>query len=276
MGGNKTRERPMTKSKDLSRKIKEYWEDPNTISLIDINLRRLEESVALPYLKADHDIADLGCGDGASTIKYAAKVRSCLAFEQSEHLSSQAAKRFKDAGITNVKIVKGSMLEFPKYDNAFDVIITQRALINLTSWDDQMEAIRKICVSLKKGGRYIMIENTYEGQEALNTVRRAMGLSDIPLHWHNLFFYNDALIDFVSRLFSIERHCTFDLYYLITRVYLNMFANFEGFGVNAKKDDVFKNADSSAATLFETIGDSIKIGDKYAFGPIQGFVLKKK
>lgn len=276
MGDNKIRARPMTKSRALSKNVKKYWESPKTISLIDNNLRRLEESVVLPRLKAVHDIADLGCGDGVSTMKYAAKVRSCLALEQSNHLFSQAAKRFKNAGITNVKLVKGSILGFSKYDNAFDVVITQRALINLVSWEEQMEAIRKIHVSLKKGGRYIMIENTYEGQEALNAARHMVGLGDIPLHWHNLFFHHDALISFVSRLFSMEKHCTFDLYYLITRVYVNMFANFEGFGANAKKDEVFENADPSAAKLFEAIGNSVKIGDRYAFGPIQGFILKKK
>jgi hypothetical protein len=64
---------------------------------------------------------------------------------------------------------------------------------------------------------------------------------------------------------------------LLTRVFVNMFAKFEGFGRKAVKDDIFDAADAAARRLYELMGDRVKItvnkGD--SFGPIQGFVLRR-
>src|SRR5262249_59731977 len=62
--------KPMT---DRSR-IDEYWEHPDTISLLDKNLRKLETDFVLSQINASDDLADFGCGDGESTVHYAAKV----------------------------------------------------------------------------------------------------------------------------------------------------------------------------------------------------------
>jgi hypothetical protein len=56
-----------------------------------------------------------------------------------------------------------------------------------------------------------------------------------------------------------------------------MFGKFEGYGANAKFDEIFKIADPAARTLFEALGDrlSIKLDAGNSFGPIQTFVLRK-
>jgi hypothetical protein len=123
-----------------------------------------------------------------------------------------------------------------------------------------------------------MIENTFEGFEALNAVRRAVGLANIPLHdWHNYFLHYDKFLQFIDDKFVIEGTRTFNLYYLLTRVFTNMFASFEGFGATAKKDDIFDLADAAARRLYEVIGDGVKIAVNKgeSFGPIQGFVLRR-
>ena len=75
--------------------IEAYWESANTVSLLDSNLRMLEESTVLRYLHRNMDFADLGCGGGKSTVRYAAAVKSCLALEQSGHLRSKAKARYR-------------------------------------------------------------------------------------------------------------------------------------------------------------------------------------
>jgi len=109
-------------------------------------------------------------------------------------------------------------------------------------------------------------------------VRRAVGLANIPLHdWHNYFLHFDKLMSYLEGKFVIEQTHTFNLYYLLTRVFLNMFAKFEGYGAGAIKDDVFAAADIAARHLYELMGDRVKITlDKgESFGPIQGFVLRR-
>lgn len=256
-------------------RIRRYWEDPQTISLLDKNLQQLEEDIALQYLKPHHIILDLGCGDGVSTVKYARRVKTCIALERSDYLFSKAQKTIRKANLRNIKLIKGDILEIPGYKDSFDRIITQRVLINLATWKDQMKAIKKIHFSLRKNGYYLMIENTYEGQDALNRVRRAVGLPDIPLHWHNLFFHHDKLIKFLKDKFKIVKHHRFDLYYLLSRVYVNMFATFERYGRQAKKSPIFNYSDPAALRLFKVFGDTLRIDNKYAFGPIQCFILQK-
>jgi hypothetical protein len=56
-----------------------------------------------------------------------------------------------------------------------------------------------------------------------------------------------------------------------------MFAKFEGFGSNAKKDSIFESADKAARELYELIGNRVHIdvGKGDSFGPIQGWVLRR-
>jgi precorrin-6B methylase 2 len=261
------------------RRIEDYWEQPNTISLLDQNLRLLEEQAVLPYIDSSLDIADFGCGGGESTVKYAAKARSCLALEQSQNLRQRAAERFANAELQNIELVKGSVADLTNYVGKFHLAVTQRVVINFMTWEEQKQIIENVRASLRVGGRYIMIENTFEGFEAMNRIRRAVGLNNVPLHdWHNYFLHHDKLMAFLDGKFVVERTHTFNLYYLLTRVFVNMFATFEGFGANARKDEIFTQADAAARQLFETIGQDVAFrlekGD--SFGPIQAFVLRRQ
>ncbi len=258
--------------------IYEYWEDPDTVSLIDTNLRQLETGFVMSNLSAGDELADFGCGDGSSTVHYAAKVKSCLALEHSNHLREKAAARFSEAGLTNVTLVSGDVLDLSAYEAKFNVVVTQRVIINFMTWDEQQFVLNNIWKTLRPGGRYLMIENTFEGFEALNSVRRTVGLTNIPLHdWHNYFLHYDKFMSFIENKYVVEKHTTFNLYYLLTRVFLNMFAKFDGYGSGAKKDEIFAMADVAARHLHELIGYRVKISvDKgNSFGPIQGFVLRR-
>ena len=260
------------------KKIDEYWEQPDTISLLDKNLRKLETEFVMAQLSSQDDIADFGCGDGESTVHYASKVRSCLALEHSKNLRDKALKRFEDAGLKNITLVDGDALNLELFSGKFNVAVTQRVVINFMTWEEQKKVINNIWNSLRPGGRYVMIENTFEGFEAVNSVRRSVGLPNLPLHdWHNYFLHYEKFKEFIEGKFIIEKVQTFDLYYLLTRVYVNMFAKFEGYGSKAIKDDIFELSDAAALELYKIMGSRVKIvidsGD--SFGPIQGFVLRR-
>jgi SAM-dependent methyltransferase len=259
-------------------RIDEYWENPSTVSLLDKNLRRLETDFALSHISLNDEIADFGCGDGESTVEYAIKAKSCLALEHSNFLRLKAAERFSGAGLKNVNLVAGDLLDLSDYINRFTLVITQRVVINFMSWEEQEQVIQNIWATLRPGGRYLMIENTFEGFEALNAVRRSFGLANIPFHdWHNLFLHYDKFIQFIDDKFIVEGTRTFNLYYLLTRVFTNMIASFEGFGSTAKKDDIFDLADHAARRLDEALGDRVRISVNKgnSFGPIQGFILRR-
>jgi len=258
--------------------IDEYWEKPDTISLLDKNLRKLETNFVLSQISANDELADFGCGDGESTVHYAAKARTCLALEHSNRLRTEAGKRFAAAGLTNVTLVGGDALDLSAYEGKFNLAVSQRVVINFMSWEEQKLVLENIRRSLRPGGRYVMVENTFEGFEAMNCVRRAAGLPNVPLHdWHNYFLHHDLFMEYLEGKFVIEKTHTFNLYYLLTRVFVNMFAHFEGYGSKARKDDIINAVDDAARRLYELIGSRVHIDVEKgeSFGPIQGFVLRR-
>ena len=261
---------------DFTTAVKAYWEDPSTVSIIDKNLHQIEIDTVGRHLLSTDSLADIGCGDGKATTQYAAKVGRCVGFERSEHLRAKAEKAAKESGLSNISIRAGDILDASLPAAAFDVIVTQRVLINLASWEEQMQGLRNVHRMLKPGGRYIMIENTNDAFLALNEVRVALEMAPVPQHWHNRFFDYDELMRFLGGKFQLLRHYDFGLYYLLTRVYVPMFASFVGYGTQAVKDPIYEKSDAAARILFENLRDRVKIGGCRAFGPIQAFVLRRE
>ena len=238
-------------SSDFNAAVKAYWEEPSTVSIIDKNLHQIEIDTVCRHLLPTDSMADIGCGDGQATIQYAAKVARCIGVERSERLRAKAEKAAKECGASNLAVQAGDILDKSLPSGCFDVILTQRVLINLASWEEQKQGILNVHRMLKPGGRYIMIENTNDAYLALNDVRVELGMAPIPQHWHNRFFDYDELTDFLRGKFQLLRHYDFGLYYLLTRVYVPMFASFVGWGAKAVKDPIFEKSDGAARVLLE-------------------------
>jgi SAM-dependent methyltransferase len=186
-----------------------------------------------------------------------------------------ASKAQSRAGLKNLKIVDGDILELSAYPGRFDVIITERVLINLPSWDLQKHAIEQIWQALKPGGLYLLLENTHDANDVVNAYRERVGLPAIPIHWHNHFLHIDEFKKFIDGKFDLIERKGFNLYYFLSRVYSQMFASFTGSGRAARKDPIFESADKAARLLQELVGDEIEFKANPVFGPIQAFALKR-
>ena len=259
--------------------LEAYWENPNTVSLIDENLRKLETEFVLSNLGGQECFGDLGCGAAESTVYYAQKVKHCIAIEQSSTLRKKAQEVLSTHEIRNVDLIAGDVRDLAEHYQKFDAVLTQRVVINFMSWPEQQAVLDSIAETLKPGGIYICIENTFEGFEEMNKTRRAIQLDNIKLHdWHNHFLFRDEFLAHMQNKFALEKTQNFNLYYLLTRVFLNMFASFDGFGINAKKDEIFSVADHAARQLHNIYNHkltfALNAGD--SFGPIQGFIFRKR
>lgn len=264
------------KKADINKQVQEYWEQPGTLSIIDKNLHQIEMDIACKYLQSSDTLADIGCGDGEATIEYAKHVKKCIGFERSNHLRSIASNAARKSGLKNLEFKPGDVMKMKNVKEKFDVIITQRLVINLLSWEEQQEALLNIHNALKPGGRYIMIENTNDSFQEMNDMRVDVGLQPVPQHWHNRFFDYDKLIKFMDGKFQLLKTHDLGLYYFLTRVYVSMFASFKGFGANAVKDPIFEHSDRAARILFEKYHDQIRIGTQRVFGPIQVMVFRRE
>lgn len=130
-------------------------------------------------------ILELGCGNGflLETLSQNFPELDMTAIELSPDLFKLAKKR----KISKLKLINQDMLKAELEYNSFDIIITERSIINLSSQKQQRMAYQKISKWLKSGGHYLMIESYKEGLANLNHARRESGLEELSASPHNCY-----------------------------------------------------------------------------------------
>lgn len=116
----------------------------------------------------------------------------CFGVDYSEQMIA-AARRLRDdfpALKGRVDFATGDVtaLEQACGGRRFDLVITDRCLINLESVERQAAAFSSIARRVKPDGLYLAIENFNEGQRNMNRARQAVGLPEISVRWHSLYF----------------------------------------------------------------------------------------
>ena len=144
-------------------------------------------------------ILDLGCGNGHTL----------------GHLSEKFPGHHYSGGEFSddiLAIAQGRSLEHCEFvscdardicfaDESFDAVFTQRCLINLLDWEDQLQALREIARVLKPGGHYLMIECFTDGLDNNNKARTECGLAALRPAYHNLYFDKNVLFEAIDDLF---------------------------------------------------------------------------
>ncbi len=217
--------------------IKSYWnsraeesEGNPSATTQDVYLRKLEINTlvhSIEKLRVDGKIkiADIGCGDGYSTLRVAQKVSNAevLGIDYSTKMIDNAKGNLLNfLGLENkitFKVGDVTKIEEVVSEEKFDFVITDRCLINLTTSQAQYDSIKKIYRILKPDGFYLAIENFNEGQTELNKARAAVGLNKIKIRWHNNFFNQKEFLQQMHDIFSdIQLEEFSSAYYFATRV----------------------------------------------------------
>lgn len=260
-------------------KIKTYWDEKAEQYITDPKattneywLRELEIKEitrALKNIKRKRTILDVGCGDGYSTIKiwknFSQSNINIIGTDYSQNMIRNAHLFLKKNKInsSHIQFFVYDLLDLENFRKKFDVVISDRCLINLPSRAMQKRAIGQIAAVLNTKGFYIMVENFIEGHKNMNKLRKKLGLQPIPVRWHNLFFNENFLYNAVSRYFNIIAIKNIgSLFYLITKVVYSKLCQLE-----KKEVDYNHPIYSIAVELEEIAGD---------FGPLRLVVLQKK
>jgi ubiquinone/menaquinone biosynthesis C-methylase UbiE len=231
----------------LKENIKEYWEERAQehsgalqATTNDIYLRKLEVATIIEALRdlaiiENGTVLDVGCGDGYTTLEVA-EAFPMLRFQgldYSENMISTARRNlesrpgmkgraaFDVADVTDLDAACGNL--------TYDVIISDRCLINLDSVENQARAIAQIAHHTKSQGYYLAVENFIEGHENMNSMRRAVGLPEIPVRWHNLYFKQDEFVDNAQPFFDEITFKDFSSsYYFATRIIYSAMCQLRG------------------------------------------------
>jgi ubiquinone/menaquinone biosynthesis C-methylase UbiE len=148
---------------EMSDKIKRYWNerasktDPASaeattydVFFRELEITKLREKITGASLPHGSTVIDLGCGDGYSTVSLAAAFPTVrfIGIDWSEEMLGLAEKRLSaQSGLLNrVSFRQGDMrrLSTSLEDDKFEVFLTMRSLINLTSSAEQYNTIAQI------------------------------------------------------------------------------------------------------------------------------------
>lgn len=202
----------------------------------DICLRLLEAKTLrdiLPDLLPSDaaSVLDVGCGDGRliDSLAQHFPTVSFTGVDFSEAMIANAQRQCSNSA--NSTFMTGNALQLASSDltDRFDVVVTSRCLINLPDLESQRQAIHQIASCLVPNGHYVAIENFMEGQDAMNAARRAIGLNEIPVRWHNRFFTESEFLDAIAEVFEVVELRDFSsAYYYATRVIYSKLCQMQG------------------------------------------------
>ncbi|MDD1705621.1 MAG: class I SAM-dependent methyltransferase [Methanoregulaceae archaeon] len=224
-----------------------YWEeradenpDSPAATTDDIYLRELEILTLTDTLKGllrqrPGSLLEVGCGDGYSTLRIASALPNLqiTAVDFSRNMIRNANLRLsKESDLRKrLKFLIGDVRDLHPVvgENQYDLVLSDRCLINLASLKEQEQALQKIAEHLSPEGFFIAIENFVEGQERMNEARKIMGLDEIPVRWHNLYFREDEFRSMVGKFAkTIEFRDFSSSYYFATRVIYSAMCRIRG------------------------------------------------
>ena len=250
------------------RKIFEFWNEQALkykesveATSPDFFAFSIETNAILGFLRDRQKVLNVGCGNGIKDIEYCRQKRIQLkGIDYSHEMISVAKDQLeKAAGLIGKLVFElGDVLTLAE-KNAYDVVITDRCLINLGTEENQSIAIDNIHRSLKRGGIFLMMECTKQGLARINEVRKRFNLEEIKERWHNKYI-SDSIIELAKRKFSMMEVNNFNsTYFLISRT-INALMTKEGEAINYVSDI------NKFASMLPPVGD---------FAPLKLLILTK-
>jgi SAM-dependent methyltransferase len=175
-------------------------------TMADEITRALEVDTALACLA--HVVAptqparllEIGCGNGLmlQTVAGLHPQLQLTGVDYSPHMVELAQGR----GIPGCDVRQGDVraLDFP--DGTFDVVLSERCVINLLDEDDQMRSFEEIHRVLAPGGHLVFIEAFTDGFANLNLARDQLGLAPTAVPHHNRWLDKATFQAFVDGRFA--------------------------------------------------------------------------
>lgn len=194
----------------------------------DLIAKKLEMDAIASYVKPRMKILDFGCGNGMTAFHIASQFENVevIGIDFSEEMIKEAKKLFPHPQIHfmqgDIEALKRHMIQM---GSTFDLIYTERMLINLKNWEEQKEAIETIGMLLTPNGKYIMCENSWDSLKQINRFRVKIGLEEITEPWHNHYIRDiDLLTDEPKIVTNTEENHYSSTYYFLSRVVNAFFA----------------------------------------------------
>lgn len=218
-----------------SEQVKKYWiqqalkcrQSPEA-SWSDQAAMKLEVREIMRYLEEGDKVLDIGCGNGYSTMQFAANKRiDILGLDYVPEMIEQANLRIKNPScklLGKIRFGIGDITSLGEKSGVYDKVIVIRTIINLGTWSLQLKGLKECARVLKPGGMLLLSEATLQGWRQLNKFRREFALPDIPVPPFNSYLDQGKL----SKTFSLDLELSdvvdfSSTYYVGTRILKPLF-----------------------------------------------------
>lgn len=174
----------------------------------------------LSHLDRPIQILDVGCGNGI-TIELLSKSFPHIHFTGLEfcpELLDLCLQRKLPQD--KINFIQGDMRENKFFKtNSFDIILSQRSLINILGKQKQVMALQNIAAALTEHGHYLLSESFYESWANLNHARAEFQMEEMPISKHNLFL-TESRLQTLTKSKMCEYHHDLGRFFLSTHFYL--------------------------------------------------------
>jgi SAM-dependent methyltransferase len=230
--------------------VRERWREQAVVygqsaaaSWSDIPAMSLEIAQIAHRLKDGDYVIDVGCGNGYSTLRYAAQKRVIV--RGIDYIPEMIAEARRQAGTLEeqiggrVRFEVGNIGALAEPDASYDVLVSVRVVINLPNWETQLAALAECVRVLKPGGRLLLSEATLQGWRNLNAFRKEWHLAEIPMPPFNLYLDQDRVVEAMSAHCDLIELVNFSsTYYIGTRVLKPVLAQALGIDLDVANPDM--------------------------------------
>jgi ubiquinone/menaquinone biosynthesis C-methylase UbiE len=215
----------MSDSEEFIQDVRAFWNSRAGLGrwagTRDVIAKQLEIEAISAYIHDGMHILEVGCGNGVTAIELARRFNvDIIGIDFAEEMITAAkSMAIGQHLIGAVRFQVGDAHNLSGFLKKFDLIYTERTLINLPDWSAQRQAIVSIISLLVDGGLYVMCENSQDGLDKINSLRELVGLPRITASWHNRYFRDVELQATAFPGVKLEGISYYSsTYYLLSRV----------------------------------------------------------
>jgi len=198
-----------------------HWASWGDNWMIDLEIETIAE-----FINDGDKVLDVGCANGFGVFRQAESHQrlSIMGVDFAAKMidAAQKVKQEKSLG-ADVEFREGDVrsLEFP--DNVFDLVYTTRVLINLPTWELQVQGIAECVRVVKPGGTVVLSEGFWEPLIRLNAIRAICHLPALVEHDFNRYLKMSVLERHLCELgYPYEINDFSSIYYLGSRLLREM------------------------------------------------------
>ena len=204
------------------------YEGSHSASWGDIWAINLEIETIGRLIKPGDTVLDVGCANGYSALhQLARKPASLVGVDLSPRMVAQANKKLAQTPVEcDVRFEVGDVRALAFADETFDFVYTSRVLINLPTWDQQMQGIDECLRVCKLNGTVVFAEAFWEPLALLNAMRALRSLAPLVEHDFNRYLKQSSLRRFLdAKPVSYELIDFSSIYYLGSRFLRELVTN---------------------------------------------------